>query len=323
MGCVATGANSYLSRVKEVTYGETPITPTMLTQRFSSNGINETRDTIDDTSITSRRDQTTFRTGNSTVGGDLSGQFAPKAYDDLIESAMLGAWTVGDGVNGAPVGTDYILNGNSVTSFTIEDGQNDISIFRQFTGMVADTFAVTAPVDGAVDVSFTMAGKKMTVDAQLGVPDDSAGESSTEFFTHKGGTLSEGGVPSAIVQSVDVTVANNFAGIFVWGGDGTVLCQNEGSLNVTGTLEVFYTDDVLLNKFLNETPSDLEFSLVAPNGDSLNFFLPNIRFAGGDVPVADRDSPRILTMPFTAIYSTDIDTIVGENGTIKIERTYA
>ena len=77
-----------------------------------------------------------------------------------------------------------------------------------------------------------------------------------------------------------------------------------GRGRVTGTVTAYFEDATLLNKFINETESSIQFTLDGSTDYTFDF--PKVKYAGGDIPL-DNEQSRLITLPFVALYEADND----------------
>jgi hypothetical protein len=123
-----------------------------------------------------------------------------------------------------------------------------------------------------------------------------------EPFDSFTGTIEEGASPIAIVTGIDLNLDNALTPAHVLMDDEVITLIN-GRSNVTGTLTCLVEDVSLVNKFVNETASSIEFQLEDPDGNTLTFLLPNLKYGAAEIPVAD-EGPVIVTLPFQALYDS-------------------
>jgi hypothetical protein len=70
---------------------------------------------------------------------------------------------------------------------------------------------------------------------------------------------------------------------------------------VEGTMTVYYEDETLINKFLNETESELTVTVDDPTGaNGYTFYFPPVKYNGASVPLANPQS-RFIELPFVAL----------------------
>ncbi len=243
------------------------------------------------------------RHGNKQAGGSLEVDLRKADYDELIESAFLNTFS-----------TDVLKIGIQPKYLTMEDAANDISQFRLFTGMAASSMSVSIAPNQMVTCNFDMVGKGMA-QAQTTASSGAPTASSTNVpFDSYSGVISDGGSGIAIVTSLDFSITNSFAPTFVIGAAESAQLEF-GRAVVEGTMTIYYEDETIINKFLNETESTLEVSVDDPTGaNSYTFLFPRVKYNGSAAPLAGSTS-RLITVPFVALYDTTEDT------NLKLTRT--
>jgi hypothetical protein len=293
----ASNASTKIGLVKEVTFGTTPATPVLISQRFASANFSPSKGELTDDSKTGTRQRAYTQTGNEAVAGSLSGPFSHDNYDTLLESVFYNTFA-----------SNVLKFGTTPQSLTIEVAQDDISVYQQVSGVIVNGFQLEAPVDGLANISFDMMALNHDL---LGTSLDSTytAQPYRPAFTHCGGTISEGGSSIAYVNSVSLSVSNNLSPAYVWGG-----CTTDdlipGTVDVTGNIDVFFTSAALMNKFLNSTASSLSFTL-SDGTHTMQFNLPNIRYTGAEAPVEAGSGQRIVSLPFRALFdATAASTVV-------------
>ena len=67
-------------------------------------------------------------------------------------------------------------------------------------------------------------------------------------------------------------------------------------------MTVYYENETLINKYLNESESELQVEVDDPTGSNpYTFYFPRVKYNGADVPLANPQS-RIITLPFVSLY---------------------
>lgn len=294
----AQGSRSRLSYMVESTFGTTPATPVFLSLPINSHSLSLIKDGIESDEIRSDRQIALLRHGNRKVQGDIEVDMRADDYDDLLESAFFGQFTTA-GVLKASTTPQY---------FSMEDGALDIAQYRLYTGCAVNTFSMSVKPNAIVKGTFGMIGKNM---AQSGTSVDATitASSTNQPFDSFTAVLTEGGGASAIVTSLDLNIDNSLNPTFVVGASTTPQLEY-GRAKVTGSMQVYYQDGTMLDKFLNETSSSLVIAVTdSTTGNTYTFTMGTIKYTGADVPLANEQS-RIITMPFHALYnSSDATTI--------------
>jgi hypothetical protein len=301
--CFAQGSRSSLSYIVESTFGTTPA-GNFTNLPFSTHSLNLTKDRVAGNDIQADRMPRVDRHGNRQSGGDIVADLRKGDYDVFLESAMLNTWTA-----------DVLKVGTTAKYFSVEDYAADIDQARVFTGCTVSTMAISIAPNQMVTTTFGIIGKDMTISDGEKTQDAASGNAPFDSYS---GALAIGNVGSSttstIVTGIDFTLNNSFAPTFVVGSDSAP-CLEYGRAEVEGTITAYFEDAALVNRFLNETESELSVSVDDPAGTGLYTFLfPRVKINSADVGV-DGPNSRIINMSFVALYDSTEDT------NLKITRT--
>ena len=194
-------------------------------------------------------------------------------------------------------------------SFTIERRFTDVSQFLRYTGQRANTLSLSIQPNSIVSGTFGMVGAGMTpAQVELGAP---AAAPNTEVLDSFTGTMQEGGATIAIVTGLELNLDNGINPLFV-NGSKQAANTERGRSNLTGTLTAFFEDETLLNKFVNETESNIYVTLPDLAGNEIRINLPRIKYNGAPVPVQGEGSVT-MTLPIRALRdATEASQIVWE-----------
>lgn len=296
------GSRSSLSFVTEVTFGTTPA-GNFTNLPFSTHSLNLTKDRVAGNDIQADRMPRVDRHGNRQVAGDIVVDLRDGVYDAFLESAMLNAWS-----------TNVLKVGTTPKFFSIEDYAADIDQARLFTGMSVSTMGVSLAPNQMVTTTFGMVGKDMTISATQKTQTAAANNAPFDAYS---GDIAIGNVGSssavAIVTGLDFTLNNSFAPTFVI-GDSSAPSLEYGRAEIEGTITAYFEDTALINRFLNETETELEVSVNDPTGtNAYSFLFPRIKINSADVPV-DGPTSRIINLSFVALYGAT------ENSNLVITR---
>jgi hypothetical protein len=286
----AQGSRSSLSYIAEATFGTTPATPQFVNLPINSHSLDLTKDRVEGNEIQADRMPRVDRHGNKQAGGSIEVDLRKLDFDELIESAFLSSFS-----------TNVLKVGTAPKYLSIEDAANDISQFRLFTGMSASSMSVSIAPNQMVTANFDMVGKSMAQAATTASDATPTAPSTNVPFDSYSGVISDGGSGIAIVTSLDFSLTNSFAPTFVIGSDSAAQLEF-GRAVVEGTMTIYYEDETIINKFLNETESTLEVSVDDPTGtNSYTFLFPRVKYNGAAVPLSGSTS-RLITVPFVALY---------------------
>ena len=298
----AQGSRSSLSFITESTFGTTPA-GNFTNLPFSTHSLNLTKDRVAGTDIQADRMARVDRHGNRQVGGDIVVDLRDGDFDAFLESAMLNTWA-----------TNVLKVGTTPKFFSIEDYAADIDQARVFTGMSVSTMGISLAPNQMVTTTFGMVGKDMTISASEKTQDAASGAAPFDAYS---GDISIGNVGGAaavaIVTALDFTLNNSYAPTFVIGDDSAPSLEY-GRAEVEGTLTAYFEDASLIDRFLNETETEIEVSVDDPTGaNSYTFSFPRVKINSADVGV-DGPTSRMISMSFVALY----DATEGTN--LKITR---
>lgn len=301
---IASGSRHSMAIVPETVFGTTPATPTFAPLRHTGTTLALTKEAVQSEELRSDRQISDYRGGNSSVAGDISAELSFGSFDDLLEAALCGTWTL-----------DTLKAGTTRRSFTIERNFADIGEYHRYEGCSINTLSLSVAPNAVVTASFGVMGSGYSIGTSIlsGATYDAA--TTTSPFDSFTGTITEGGAPIAVVTSLELSLENGMESRFVVGSRKT-LEPSIGRSNVSGTLTVYFESKTMLEKFINESDSSLEFSLVDLAGNSYVFTLPRIRYTGGQPDVSGEGSIT-LAMPFQAL----LDSVSGTN--IQIDRVAA
>ena len=303
MTCFAQGSRSSLSYIVESTFGTTPA-GNFTNLPFSTHSLNLTKDRVAGNDLQADRMPRVDRHGNRQAGGDIVADLRKGDYDAFLESAMLNTWAL-----------DVLKVGTTPKYFSIEDYASDIDQARLFTGCTVSTMAISIAPNQMVTTTFGMVGKDMTIGQTEKTQDAASGNAPFDAYS---GDLAIGNVGASsvvtIVTGIDFTLNNSYAPTFVV-GDDSAPCLEYGRAEVEGTVTAYFEDAALVNRFLNETETEISVSVDDPTGgNSYTFLFPRVKINSADVGV-DGPNSRIVNMSFVALY----DDTEGTN--LKITRT--
>jgi len=293
----AQNSRSGLSYIVESTFGTTPA-GNFTALPYNTHSLNLTKDRVAGNEIQPDRMLRVDRHGNRQSAGDIVVDLRDGDFDTFLESAMFGTW------DSSPSSLPDILKvGTTPKYFSIEDAANDIAQFRLFTGQAVSSMAVSLAPNQMVTTTFSMVGKDMTISGTGKTVDATSGNQPFDSYS---GDLAIGNVASsssvAIVTSLDFTLDNALAPTFVIGDDATPQLEY-GMATVEGTFTAYFEDAALINRFIDETESELIVSVNDPTGaNQYTFGFPKIKINGADVPVDGATGSRMITLPFVALY---------------------
>jgi len=295
------GSRSRLSFIEETTFGTTP-SGDFTNIPVNTHSPNLTKEIVSGNEIQPDRMLRVDRHGNRQVGGDIVVDLRANDFDTFLESAMLSTWVTSTGT------PDELKVGTTPKYFSIEDFAADIGQARLFTGCTMSSMNISIAPNQMVTSTFGVVGKDMTISqtektvasSTVNNPFDS--HSGEVQIADTGGSLSS----IASITSIDFTVDNSFFPAFVIGDVSAPHILYEMA-SIEGTFSAYFEDASLIERFINETETQLSVSVNDPSGvNEYEFLFPRIKINGADVPVGGT-GPRIVELPFKALYDDTND----------------
>lgn len=306
---MANGSRHSLYAVKETVIGTTPTNPALSLVRIKGTTLGLSKDPLESEEIRSDGMIADFRLGANQVNGDINFEMSYGTFDELLQATIRSvAWA------GTP---EAIKGGITPSSFTMVRHFADLAAenWYIYRGVEVASASFSIAANAMVEGTFTVFGQSQTIASDLsalGTPTFPAATTTSpmDSFT---GALKEGGVTIGVVTAMSLNITQNIAARFVVGSKNSI-DPSRGRNNLTGTLTVFFEDSTMVNKFLNETPSSLEFDMPDRDGNKVTFTIPRVIYTGGK-PDVSGEGPITLEMPFQAILDPT------ENTNIIITRT--
>lgn len=187
-------------------------------------------------------------------------------------------------VTETPAGTavsikgSFVRNSNVVTTFAIEK-QLAAALFLQYAACYVSSLQLTMQVGKFVEgvMNFLVKGQaSATTEAGTAPPTDAP---QGRIFDNIGGFSAfavNGAAPTAVLQSVELTVSKQRAASQYGIGSATAVGMRRGTLQVDGKLSLFFLDLTYFNDFVNEPDLGISFQLTDNLGNAYVFTLPAI-----------------------------------------------
>lgn len=295
-----------LAYIAEATYGTTPATPTLLEQRFVSEGLNANIANVVSNEVRSDRNTTDLVQVGSSAGGNIDIELSYGSFEDWLESLMYSAWS-----------TNTLKNGITQKSFTIEKtfeaGATDQ--YHRLTGCIADSMSLSIQSQQIVTGSFSFLGKGFS-SAQAAIAGSSYTAANANPVINAAAnfaSLTMTGVTSPELTSLNINIANNLRQQQVIGsiearGIGT------GRFEVTGDLTAYFENEEMYDLFLAGTAADLSFNIGGAATKKYQFDIAKLKFETGAIVAGGNDQDVLVNMTFRGLYD-------GTDNTLEITRT--
>jgi len=116
---------------------------------------------------------------------------------------------------------------------------------------------------------------------------------------YEGATLAA--IPASLfIQSVDLSLANNVRGLKAVSHLGNADI-GVGSCNVTGSMNTYFADNTLYDKYLAGTATGLSFKIADSDGNTYIFTMPSIKFSTDALNAGSQDSDVMENLGFQAL----------------------
>lgn len=297
---MADGSRHSMYLVSEVTYGITPSAPEFDPIRHTGTTLALSKNTTQSEEIRSDRQISDFRHGAYQIGGDISIEFSYGSVDNMLEAVLLGTWDL----DSPAVGTDELKAGTTRRSFSVlryfSDMLAEDKPYHLFTGVEFNTISLQVSPDAIVTSTFSVVGKGMATSQSAPAESAYSAVLNTKVLDSFTGTLKENGITIAVITDIQLTLENGIDPRFVVGSKETIRPQ-VGRSNASGQITAYFENSTLLDKFINETESSIEFTLPDDAGNAYTFILPRVVYNGGQPDVSGQGA-ILLTMPFQALF---------------------
>lgn len=291
---IATGSRHNLAYVLETTFGTTPTNPSFTPIRHTGTTLGLSKDSIESEELREDRQVAHYRHGNKSVTGDVNFELSYGGLDDLLQATLCGTWAA-----------DVLLAGTTRRSFTVERHHQDISKFLRSTGCQFNTMSLSVAPNSMVTGSFGIIGSGFSSSGTALSGATYSAETTTAPFDSFTGAITEGGSSIAIITALELNIDNGMEALYVVGSSDTLL-PSIGKSMVTGSVTAYFEDTVLMDKFVNETTSALQFTLTDALGNDYIVLLPKVKYNSGN-PEVSGPGAITLTLDFVSLFNSASD----------------
>jgi tail tube protein len=193
--------------------------------------------------------------------------------------------------------------GTTLTTFTMERAFLDVSEFQVFTGCTVNQMSLKVAPEAIVGGTFTVLGMTGSDMAGSTVFDSAAAAPTSSPFSSFDGVMGEGSSVNSVMTGMDLTINNNRTlGAVI--GSNTSPDVFDGTVEVSGTMSVYFADSAEYTKFFNETETVLAVLLDDLNGtDFMCIYLPRVKYTGASTD-PPQNGPIVMAVPFQALAPT-------------------
>ena len=245
--------------------------------------------------------------GSSNATNNGSYQVTAKAsYTSLTVSPVPDA-TVASATDVITIGGAYLRNGTTEHSYTFVREHAGLSSpaaqYFTFLGAVCNSFSLSVQSGSILTGSFDFIGKNASLSSVSTAASGASAVTTTSVLNAvvNVAEVREAGsnVADCLVQGLDFSVANNVRGLKSIANLGK--CDiGVGKCDVTGTLNAFFKDNSLYDKYLAGTATSLSFKVEDSSGNAYIFDFPQIEFESDTVNSGGQDQDVVENIGFRA-----------------------
>ena len=252
--------------------------------------------------------------GSSTADGVYTVVTVPDATSVTVKEAF----TLNVGESGITVVKgELIKNGTTEAFFELQKDYNGLSpiLYDYFKNMVVDTLNLTIEPGSILTGSFGFMGSTASSEDIL-----STGTAGTVYpitnAVDNVPVVSEAQASITGVTQISLSVSNNTRARSEIGRLGSAE-PGSGTIDVTGTLQMYLASDDQIDKYLDWTTTSLCFAVRDSDGNGYTFCLPEVKFTDGQRLAGGINTDVIAELSFTAFRDAT------EDATITIRRVTA
>lgn len=250
-----------------------------------------------------------FSAGNMIRVSGFTGSGASSNGVYVVSSAIAGSLTV---VGGFPADQssgdsitieecdDILENGTNLSTFTFEKAFLDLSNeFVLNRGMAVDGFSLAVSPESLITGGFTfVGGDEVSATSAQGSGYDNAPTNTVMNGIDNITSVVEGtGILG--VTNFSCQLQNNLRARLQVGTLGAI-SLGTGQINLTGTLQAYFTTKALMDKYRNFTTSSLIVGFVDAQGNNYLLQIPSVNFTSGQQVAGGINTDILADLQFTA-----------------------
>lgn len=209
------------------------------------------------------------------------------------------------GVANCIVQSSRLTNGQTMRSFTLERAHTDLTKFIAFRGFNVNKWSFNLQSGSKVTGSFEFMGKdQMTISGTTVLPGTPVASETGDIMnavTGVGNVLENNApVAGTYIKSMTFSVDNKLRGRDGIGYLGYVDVA-AGTLEVTGTMSVYFANETIYNKFINSQRTSFQFRMSDANGYGYVITMPSTKFTAGEVKAGGKEADSMVELSYMAL----------------------
>lgn len=270
---MAEGSRYSLYYVKETTSGITPISAVFKTMRVTQSSIDINIAGLESEELRDDAETSDYRLGARHVAGTVTGEMSFETYDDIIAAVLRSAW---DGK------TPNVVKGGILRhSFTMVDYNADLPTgkYTIYRGCEINTITLTVAAEAITKVEFSVVGRSMEIADAMPAGSTIDPRTTSKPMDGFNGRLTHDGTSVANVTEITLQIENGIEPRYVVGSKFSIT-PGAKRRAVSGSMNTYWENNDLRNKFLNEQEVNVEFDLIDPDDATkkYTFSVPRVKF---------------------------------------------
>ena len=191
--------------------------------------------------------------------------------------------------------------GHTDPSFTVESWYADIAQSELTVGLKPASMDLSMPSTGLVTSSFSFMGKDMSQTGTSQYFTNPAAVTTKGIFASISGAVIVNGQPVALITSADLSVSRNQEAATVVGSNVAAEIF-VGRITASGSMSVYFTDNVFRDYFDDEAKISLIFALTTgeeKNADAMTFTMGKVKV--NSATKSDAELGLVQSMDFQAL----------------------
>ena len=283
---------------------------TVLTElRNTNSSLQFTAESVQSQEIRADRNVSDIIRTQSSTSGDVGFELSYDTYNDFIQGAMSSTFTG----TGTTVDPQTMVNGSTKKYFTMErkfeTGVTDA--YEQFDAVEVDTLSLNMAASEIVTGQMSLMGISSSQGA-ASIDGDGYTASNTNRVYNAVNMITsveEGGVEyKSNIQSLTMEIANNKRESRAIGSEAPS-CVGDGQFVVTGQVTVYFKDNTVYDKFLNQTLTSIKVTLeddAGTVGNQIIIDMPSVLYTNVAREIPGNNQDVLVVLDYQAIYNAGI-----------------
>lgn len=212
---------------------------------------------------------------------------------------------------------ETITNGTTRKSYTLEKELSDVGEYLRYPGLYFSEMSLSLSAGDLLTGTFSTMAQQEEV--QSSMTPSSITDANTNPITNATTHINEvreNGSTDLTVSSFDLDYSNGLRERPAVGSE-TTQEFGLGKIDVSGSLEVYFENADLYQRYLDFTDSDVSFQLQDDDGNIYVFTLPEIKYDSGSTEIPGTEDDIFASLDFTAFRARSGSV---DNQTFRIDR---